>query len=881
MRSLWTASTATTVLPTFARDDGRLLDAFEFELGGGDGGLGIGGGGGGGGGGGATGASWDSTTAVGRTTARNDEYSYRSTPVSPVRPTPSAPPTDFVDVGDSPARRYLAAHESSDDDDPVTYPSAGVGYMGGSTSIATGAPSASDLDLLHREMVDIKNEVARLSSNPATERLVEALQEALVALRDREQPTPSNGQSTGLLDLQESMEMRTSKIAKMVHELLQLQREKPDAIEDVKSAVDEVGRKVVDMVQSRQPEATPDADLSTSIEEVKTSLARLESLCEKTLQESAVHTGDAGQLMTMMAQANQMGAGVRGEALELLKSIRETLRRQVGSLEEVHGATKAAATAKDIKAIERVLEQTATADELSAVKALLQTASHEKSGTLASLGSLETATKESHSLMKESKASIASIASTVEEVKTRLSLPTNGPTRTGSGDRLDRPTTNMITSINDKLIHVSRLVDHVQATQTVRFAGIEERLANPSGLGQRVTEGAKEGDESATDQMLQQHKLTDIRESLEGIAERVARLGREGQARHDVVDGRLERLGDQVKHMHRAVGKLVQVGMMGEGDDAASMGSGGRGAAGSIVEYRALLERMSGDIDDIKEAVAGDSITGGERLQALLGMFAISQDTHAQVSETVKTVAEGVKDLVSRAPIATDDAWGPLEQRIEALLSKSPKLATSASDSTVHRLVESIHSCLVSYLPIDLESRLNALQSAVSALSRATSQMRTPLSISDSGPPSVASPEALRELLDYHQDLASREHARSAALDSIQHALARILESQTAPPQPTVTDVTEISQLRDAVMDMHRVTVGRPEEDERKRARVEHEMCRLEERRVVLQKEVRDLEGRRDWLLGKREPLYAFDLRGASSRRISCPPGIHLAPASE
>ncbi|KAJ3190455.1 hypothetical protein HDU85_000753 [Gaertneriomyces sp. JEL0708] len=378
------------------------------------------------------------------------------------------------------------------------------------------------------------------------------------------------------------------------------------------------------------------------------------------------------------------------------------------------------------------------------------------------------------------KPSLEPILTQLHEIQARLSGPTNPAF---SNTRLDRPTTNMITSINDKLIHVTRLIDHIQETQTSRFSALE------SGLKESVAPKettVSQADATSTDQILQQYKLTDIRDTLQSLEDRLSRVGREGQTRHEIMDGRLDRVMDQLKHMQRAVTKLVQVELL-----EANVERPQSGPDQSLMnEQRNILSKIRKDISDIKEHMTDDVTL--DRVNDLLSMLGISQDTHAAMAERINVIAGNIQKVENMCVDTTEikERLAPISEinkRLDSLsdavasLTSKPSLVDAAASpsslSTLTRLTESIHSCLVSYLPIDLDTRLTSIQAAIQNSHRSSQTLThqypaPPLSQSHRSSSSLSQAD-LTSLLS---DVSDTKHTTREALDSIQHSLARVMD---------------------------------------------------------------------------------------------------------
>ncbi|TPX60806.1 hypothetical protein PhCBS80983_g01546 [Powellomyces hirtus] len=782
-----------------------------------------------------------------------------------------------------------------------------------------------------------------------------------------------------VVELTESMEMRTSKIAKMVHELLQHRTATADQADlktVIQTSLDSLTQQVHALSQQqKQPETglalsdkltsvhTLTQEVMSTLVDMQRSLPTPAALDTQIAQLASAQRRqgmDLGQIMTMVAEGNQKAAGARDEGLRSVgHNVLTVLERQKAAADAL--ATVASDSTKLQEMVQKSLDHRELVTLVTQMQRVLVGDSRTGREQVDSLQTSITA----HHAAAFTKSDAVPVVALLEDIKLQVSAAAAAPplstlTRSSSiGDRLDRPTTNMITSINDKLIHLSRLIDHVQETQTTRFSSVDERLqaALPGGGGNG------DADETDTQQMITLHKLTDIRNSMENVEERLGRVGREAQTRHDVVDGRLERIADQLKYMHRTITKLVQVGMLGNGDEACatinagseSVGgqnnssnnnnnSNNNGIVASLSDQRALLGRMRDELVDIKEQLA-DDVTG-DRMKDLLAMFAISQDTHSAVAEKVEriekmtlrqvdavaAIEKQVGGVVGKGTDGTaesaDQTYVLLREVASQLDRLGPATSTHSSsnscNSEILRLVESIHSCLVSYLPIDLDSRLTSIQSSLTSLSRSSSPQRPgTLGQHPQPPTTTAAPKDLRELLIFHQELAQREHATSAALDSIQHSLARVLDCfdahglfangkpagvpQLQPQRPvassSVMDVTELKEIRDAVMEIRRATVhagpaaasGKDNTTaehltaatkalqvlQHKHETVSEELAHLFDQRDALLADIRSLEEKKMQSTTVALPRRPKASLATNGRMISCPPGIHIPPASE
>ncbi|KAJ3273378.1 hypothetical protein HK104_004281 [Borealophlyctis nickersoniae] len=624
---------------------------------------------------------------------------------------------------------------------------------------------------------------------------------------------------TLLSDLTESMEMRTSRIAKMVDEV----RRREDKTHDVIAAVESIPSK---------------------------------------LDERIVH------LMELVE-------GVGGDVKKVLEVIREE--------SDLDGTFKRA-----IAPLSDQLEE--TRNHISTLLTNLADSLTTQAATPVTPTPIIQIPQPSADLLEN-------VQTWMDEIRARLTIAlSRSPSPSGpSGAAVDRHTSQMIVGINDKIIHVGKLIEHVLEVMCGRFAVVEEKLnGNGNGDGSngdsQTAGDSRRGVETMTVPESQESReaagavasakiAAAVRDAMSGIESRMARLGREGQTRHDVLEGRLAHIHESLMDLQRSVtaNGATRGGREEEGDDELVPGN-----VPASHKSMSMLRKIKNDIAELKELV-GDDATGA-RLSDLLGMIGIMQETQARVASGLETAAnqrnmeevkrplealagamDGLQSRVKREHEETKTLLTDLStkvQRLSVANGAAPVGQPTGSQEDAHllRLVESIHNCLVGYLPIDLDSKLNAIHSTVSELSKLTAPPHR-ITHASSSLTTTPAPMNIQSLLPFHEEMARHAITTTESLDSIQHTLARLVECLdgvgalgVAPPatMPAI-DVTYATEIRDGVVEMREMLrraineqrPAAPPSSALEKEDIEESIATLRRERDALQSEIAELGTRK------------------------------------
>ncbi|KAJ3041847.1 hypothetical protein HDV00_008551 [Rhizophlyctis rosea] len=342
----------------------------------------------------------------------------------------------------------------------------------------------------------------------------------------------------------------------------------------------------------------------------------------------------------------------------------------------------------------------------------------------------------------------------LSEIRARLTIalsrsPSPSPPHPTS---FDRPTSQMIMGMNDKMVRVTKLMEHCADMWEGKVREFEGRVEN-------VEKGVAGGDRERA-----HRSSSDWKE----IADDVASVGIK-------LVGMASGVGEVRHNLDRVIDLL-------QGDDGTNV----------LEEVKETLKGMNHQLKDVKDRVSHSAVTS-DRLSALISMMEIIQDE--------------VTKLGSAIP-------------------KHTSTSNTTLDTThLTNMVESIHTSLVSYLPIDLDTKLTTIQHTLNTLStsipthrvtHATSSWTQPQS------PTTATSSLTKHhspSLAFEQDMTRHAITTSEALDSIQHTLARLVEwfdqsgvlsptstnpTKTSHQQPVarVVDVTETNDIKETVLEI-------------------------------------------------------------------------------
>ena len=225
---------------------------------------------------------------------------------------------------------------------------------------------------------------------------------------------------------------------------------------------------------------------------------------------------------------------------------------------------------------------------------------------------------------------------------------------------IDRPTKNLISSIQEKLIWVSKTQDHEFANISQRYAQLEKRILKPN-------QAALE-------------KYDTILSTLVAIESKVGKVER-------------ERLLE--------VEKLEKLIKIGNRQRERSISSDRSGEDLSEQNYNLLLQELK----EMRLAWTADHDITKDRMSQFMNMFSILQSVHGTLLKKVEAQVKNQNAIEKRL----DD----IESRIKADRQEWLKQNTEVLSS-----VKAIHEAIVSYLPLNLESKIVSIEAALKRLQK-------------------------------------------------------------------------------------------------------------------------------------------------------------------
>ncbi|KAJ3055102.1 hypothetical protein HK097_011477 [Rhizophlyctis rosea] len=408
------------------------------------------------------------------------------------------------------------------------------------------------------------------------------------------------------------------------------------------------------------------------------------------------------------------------------------------------------------------------------------------------------------------------------EIRARLTIALSrspSPSHSHSQHTFDRPSSQMIVGMNDKLVRVTKLVEHVADSWEGKIREIQGRVGSHTETGGGDVSGVY---------------ARELASAVEDVEKRVKGVGKDVGEVDSKVGGMVKRFEEVRENVENVVDLL-------RGDDGSSV----------IEELKEFVGSLGEQVKDVRDRVMDSSVTS-ERLSALVSMMEVIQ--------------EGVSKLGGGAKSSTTTS------------------STAQEISRLTNMTESIHHSLVSYLPIDLDTKLNSIQHTLTTLSHSAPSHRITNASSSSSPwssthtpsPSSATLQKTPHPTPFEQEMTRHAITTSESLDSIQHTLARLVEwfdesgvlssqpSSSSPPKKTaaarVVDVTETDEIKDTVLEIRDMLLqdrrgaggggggGTGCECGQVSAR---ELFKMREERDSLKREIEELRGERDRLSGE------------------------------
>ncbi|TPX35367.1 hypothetical protein SmJEL517_g02223 [Synchytrium microbalum] len=547
-----------------------------------------------------------------------------------------------------------------------------------STSKADQARS-SDLQRIEAEMVALKEAFLRSMSDATLSddrvRRIESALERLesssnqIASRMRLDPSssfpaaePAVGTAIGdkpiglrdietlLVDLTDSMEMRTSRIAKMVHEVQT--RNDP---KEVLQALSDIEAKLVPQPISTEKIEDIKQHIKTTIEESRRNKDPVQLHSMSTLKSDVSHLQESVERMTTE-----------------LKSIDETM-------DIVAQAQQSLATLCD----ERFPTKTSRESPrclTDDIKPLME-----------QVESSRTVLKELKTVCEDSRNDITVLRQRMDDMIRKVDCPS--PSRA-----------SVNSPFAERLARLTEACTEIQQGQTLLVKRVEEvtksvlhdmLLARPRGNPEEAINVTK--------------SISELKSCISDLEGKLSLMSKESQTGRDINEGNMTRISEGMKRLQRVVGDFV-------------------------------VSERNPNIENVKDALKSE-LTG-------------KMDVILDAIEMVKRITQ---------------------ERNVNHVGHERNINDKSSSDRVLSLLESTHNTIVSYLPVNLEQQLEAIQNSLAHLTTTTSSRYDPSSTSSS-PQRTIKKDVSGSILAHFEDQARRERQSAESLDSIQHTLSRLVE---------------------------------------------------------------------------------------------------------
>nr|KAJ3417913.1 hypothetical protein HK105_000604 [Polyrhizophydium stewartii] len=615
------------------------------------------------------------------------------------------------------------------------------------------------------------------------------------------------------------------------------------------------------------------------------------------------------------AATNELGA-VLADRLTKLDACLAQISDEVGAAVKTIAAQASQAAHTPVRADP---EFTRLSTEIAAMRTLLQ--EHAARNAASASDPLVRSVHENHAAVSTALAQIGSQVGTLV-AQLRPQTPTasiTSPLRGGSGNApgtpgsggdtlLDRPTKSLMVSMNEKLIQLCKLYEHAQHSAASRFSSLEERLAR--------SQAAVQADQISAQSSAQriEKAVQDVRGHLSDTAERIAKLARSQSSTAAALTSQVTRIQGQVEAMLESPGitgtSVLARPKRGKRDAPTSGGKDGSGAAqragtahddrdsnggesndddAAVAAVSAAREAVARGFSQIRDELARESEATHGRMTQLVTMFGVLQEamstsngaSPSSKSSDGKTLSDAIGARIDEAVAKATDALAErftakLQQTIAACEIAAQKLTRAAeqrdaASSAAQRgsapkggsLLESIHSTLVNYLPLDLEQKLSFIESRLREMDAG-----------GNGHARAAGGAAPAHLLaEWQQDIMARNHRIMEALDAIQQSLAR--GSGGGPAKIVSVDDGEVMkmlrEIKGIAVKAAAASAGGPpggkagEDGAKMRREMEAQVKSLEEQNRALAAEVAALRGgRRGSAGGGGSPLRGLVFAGLS-----------------
>ncbi|KAJ3323968.1 hypothetical protein HDV06_000944 [Boothiomyces sp. JEL0866] len=228
--------------------------------------------------------------------------------------------------------------------------------------------------------------------------------------------------------------------------------------------------------------------------------------------------------------------------------------------------------------------------------------------------------------------------------------PANGSTN--AYIQIDRPTKNIIVSMNDKLIQLARLQEHTTDTHTSKLASLDKKLSQAKGLETK--------------------ELVDQLSSIQKIFEqRITKLEKQ-----------IFENADNQKHIISLLqSKSAATSASSDSDDD-------------------HIQNLKEEFQEFKQLWRNEQRLTKDRMSQLVNMFSMLQEAHSSILTQFKSM-----DLNGMAVV---------KDKVQGIENKLSQISLDKENS--ENLISQIHKNIVSFLPLNLESKLFNIEKTLNAM---------------------------------------------------------------------------------------------------------------------------------------------------------------------
>ncbi|KAK6094669.1 hypothetical protein MT418_004954 [Batrachochytrium dendrobatidis] len=394
-------------------------------------------------------------------------------------------------------------------------------------------------------------------------------------------------------------------------------------------------------------------------------------------------------------------------------------------------------------------------------------------------------------LIQETKTSILAILS---DINSKLNTTAtsrsvySGSTFTGnaSDGMIDRPTKTLMISMNEKLIQLQKMYEHSQQSILSRFSSLEERLIRS------VTASHAESSGSLSSTYHLEKAVKEIKTDVADTTERLSRISRDHNEHMSSTSSTLQKILDRIDDV------LEKPACISCEKSSRTSGTHSRHQS----DDRIMEARFS----EIQETLRKDSKNTSDRITQMLTMFSIQQEVLTKLSSDVSTLKTSTLDSAEQfkkdsMPSTQDDmiknmvAINAKVDQLTTMVQHHNSLQVLIPDTTGQNaltkidsnILQSIHTTLVNYLPLNLEQKLATIEANMDKLRQScnqTSNNNSNMYLHSQGLQHdhlSKSHISTHVIVEWQRDIMARNNGILQALDAVQQSLSRVVENVCKP----------------------------------------------------------------------------------------------------